>query len=202
MPFNVCNSVSETCSPVRLGFAYSVNLGFANWQEGTHCVTHYSILLDTPLHIMTTCLLFGVYQLSPDVSSFQESLWLLKMKNRAFISFPMWVLQGRDLGLRLFGGFGWYHAPPRSCCVSACAHANTSGSSSQGCPSGPVAVIYINSSTTADPALELGEAEAHIVPPSFGENNALPNDASHWKWLLASSHTSGRNVQCLKALIK
>lgn len=55
----------------------------------------------------------------------------------SFISFPMRVLQGRDLGLRLFGGFGWYHAPLRARRVSACAHADTSGSSSQVCPSGP-----------------------------------------------------------------
>lgn len=44
---------------------------------------HYNVFLDTPVHIMTTCLLLGVYQLSPYVSSFQENLCLLKMKNQS-----------------------------------------------------------------------------------------------------------------------
>lgn len=102
---------------------------------------HYKVLLDTPLHIMTTCLLVGVYQLSPDASSFKESLWLLKVKNQAFISFPMRVFQGRDLGLLLFGRFGWYRAPFGAWRVSACAHASTSGSSFQVCPSGPLSPL-------------------------------------------------------------
>lgn len=35
VPFNVCNSASETCSPVSLGFACSVNTSFENWQESS-----------------------------------------------------------------------------------------------------------------------------------------------------------------------
>lgn len=81
----------------------------------------YNVLLDTPLNTMTTFLLGGVYQLFPDVSSFQESLWLLKMKQQAFMSLPMWVFQ--EGGCDSFCLVGITHFLEHG--LSACAHGST-----------------------------------------------------------------------------